>query len=31
MFVPAAESLHIAAAGDLPPNVRLQVESVEFE
>jgi len=31
IFVPAAESLHIAAAGDLPPNVRLQVESIEFE
>lgn len=29
--VPAAESLHIAAAGDLPPDARLQVESVEFE
>ena len=29
--VPAAESLHISAAGDLPPNARLQVESVGFE
>ena len=31
IVVPGAESLHIAAAGDLPPNARLQVESVEFE
>jgi hypothetical protein len=31
MFVPAAELLHIAAAGDLPPDARLQVESVELK
>jgi hypothetical protein len=30
IVVPAAESLHIAAAPDLPPNARLQVESAEF-
>jgi hypothetical protein len=29
--VPPAETLHISAAGDLPPNARLQVESVGFE
>jgi hypothetical protein len=29
--VPPAETLHISAAQDLPPNARLQVESVGFE
>jgi len=31
LVLPPAESLHISAAGDLPPNARLQVESVGFE
>lgn len=31
LVLPAAESLHVSAAADLPPNARLQVESVGFE